>query len=53
MDPQKIKKAVWQSINYPFSKKTVVTGINIHGLLSGYYVKKDGTTHGFIATPSH
>jgi hypothetical protein len=51
MDPQKIHKAVWQPINYPFSKSTVVTGINIHGMLSGYYVKKDGTTHGFIATP--
>lgn len=44
---------VWQTIDDPDAAYgTVVTGINNHHDLCGYYFDASGVQHGFVATPS-
>ncbi len=43
----------WEEIDDPNAAgTTVVTSVNIHKALVGYYIDAYGTTHGFMATPS-
>lgn len=38
----------WLPINYPDAISTYPSGINISGLVTGYYRNADGTYHGFL-----
>ena len=43
--------AVWQTINEPNAKNvTVVTGMNNHHTICGWYVDAQGHNHGFVGT---
>ncbi len=45
------EKEVWQSVDEPnASGTTVITGINNHDAISGWYVDASGERHGFVAT---
>lgn len=43
---------IWQSVDEPNAKGvTVITGMNNHHEISGWYVDSSGKTHGFVGTP--
>lgn len=43
---------IWQSVDEPKAKGvTVITGMNNHHEISGWYVDSTGKTHGFVGTP--
>lgn len=46
------KSPIWQTIDEPNAHNmTVVTGINNHDAICGWYQDKSGVVHGFVATP--
>lgn len=46
------EKQTWQTVDEPnASDTTVITGINNHDAICGWYKDKSGQVHGFVATP--